>query len=165
MTRQASDSSSQELGEAAEAKAETLRRELDVLLDELKLRGRRMFDVRYQLKAHPGIVAGAGFVLLAGTALTIAGVVRSRRRAHTLKGRLRKLAARLGPGKVAVKTRKRLRAQQKAAAGRGSLGKQLLMLALPRLLPMVLGKLLDKRPAGALPAASTPSRAAITPVR
>jgi hypothetical protein len=169
MTRQAE--SAERTGDTAEDKAEVLRQELDVLLDELKLRGKRMFDLRYQLRNHPGLLAGAGVLVLAGAAVGVAGAIRRRRRAHSLQGKLQKVlaaltaGAALGSGKVAAAGRKaRPLIRQQAAGNGGALAKQLLMLALPRLLPLVLGKLIDTRqgsktpPLAAVPRAPAGSR-------
>jgi hypothetical protein len=146
-------------GQTAGDKAEVLRQELDVLLDELKLRGKRMFDLRYQLRNHPGVVAGAGLLVLAGAAVGVAGAIRRRRRARSLQGKLQRIVAALsagaalGSGTVAAAGRKAgPLIRQQASGTTGVLAKQLLMLALPRLLPLVLGKLIDKRHRAAGPA-------------
>jgi hypothetical protein len=164
MTRQGE--SAQQAGETAEDKAETLRQELDVLLDELKLRSKRMFDLRYQLRNHPGLVAGAGALVLAGAAIGVAGAIRRRRHARSLQGKLQKLlavlaagAARGSTGVAAAGRKARPLLRQQAAGNTGLIAKQLLMLALPRLLPLVLGKLLDKRQAAATPSLTPVSEA------
>jgi hypothetical protein len=137
--------------EPAEQRAEHLRRELDVLLGELRTRGKRAFDLRYQMKQHPALVAGAGALVLAGLGLMVAQVVRRQRRKHSVRARLSALSAlvqeRAAAGITAARTGvagKRKRRQEQQPGNVGPLLKAAIGLALPRLLPLVIGKVLDR---------------------
>jgi len=138
--------------EPAEQRAETLRRELDVLLGELRTRGKRAFDLRYQLQKHPAVVAGAGALVLAGVGLVVARVVRRQRRKHSVRARLAALSAlvqeRAAAGITAARTGKigkRKRRRDEEPGNLGPLVKAAIGIALPRLLPLVISKLLQGR--------------------
>jgi hypothetical protein len=137
--------------EPAEQRAETLRRELDVLLGELRTRGKRAFDVRYQLTKHPALVAGAGALVLAGVGLLVAQAVRRQRRKHSVRARLAALSSlvqeRAAAGITAARTGvagKRKRRQEQEPGNFGPLLKAAIGIALPRLLPLVIGKVLER---------------------
>lgn len=138
-------------GEPAEQRAKTLRRELDVLLGELKTRGKRAFDVKYQLQQHPAVVAGAGALVLAAVGLGIAQAVKRQRRRHSVKARLAALSAlvqeRAAAGLTAARTGKASRKvrKQQGADSSNQLVKAAIAIVLPRLLPMLISKLMDGR--------------------
>jgi hypothetical protein len=158
--------------EPAEQRAETLRRELDVLLGELRTRGKRAFDLRYQMRQHPAIVAGAGAVVLAGVGLVVAQMVRRQRRKRSVRARLSALSAlvqeRAAAGITAARTGavgRRRRRREQEPGNIGPLVKAAIGIALPRLLPLLIGKLLKggglARPRPALVAGNgnaTPAR-------
>jgi hypothetical protein len=153
MTRSEDEAATEENpSEPAEQRAETLRRELDVLLGELRTRGKRAFDLRYQMQKHPALVAGAGALVLAGVGFVVAQAVSRRRHRHSVRARLAALsalvqeraaagitAARTG---VAGKTRRRKRRREEEPGNLGPLLKAAVGIALPRLLPLIIGKLL-----------------------
>jgi hypothetical protein len=136
--------------EPPEQRAETLRRELDLLLGELRSRGKRAFDVRYQLQKHPAFVAGVGAVVMVGLGLVVAGVVRRQQRKHSVRARLAALSAlvqeRAAAGITAARTGRtgRKRRQQDPESNLGPLLKAAVGIALPRLLPLVLGKVMKE---------------------
>jgi hypothetical protein len=137
---------------AAEDKAQTLRKELDVLLDELKARGRRAFDVSYQVRQHPALIAGLGLLLVGGVTLAITSAQRRRRQERSLAARLTGVASILSghaPG-----TRPRLVVKKGGGTDFGPLARMALGLVLPKLLPLIAGKLFQQ-PA-ALPAEREP---------
>ena len=109
--------------EPAEQRAERLRRELDVLLGELRTRGKRAFDLRYQMKQHPALVAGAGALVLAGVGLMVAQVVQRQRRKHSVRARLAALSAlvqeRAAAGITAARTGVAGQAQASAGTAAG----------------------------------------------
>jgi hypothetical protein len=138
--------------EPAEQRAETLRRELDVLLGELRTRGKRAFDLRYQLQKHPAVVAGAGALVLAGVGLVVARMVRRQKRKHSVRARMAALSAlvqeRAAAGITAARTGKigkRRRRRDEEPGNAGALVKAAIGIALPRLLPLVLSKVLQGR--------------------
>jgi hypothetical protein len=128
-------------GSAAEDKAQTLRKELDVLLDELKARGRRAFDVSYQIRQHPALIAGLGALLVGGVALAVTSAQRRRREERSLAARLTGIASILA-GQM-PRARPRL-VVKKGGADYGPLAKAALGLLLPKLLPLIAGKLFQQ---------------------
>ena len=131
-------------GKAAEDKAQDLRRELDVLLDELKARGRRAFDVGYQIRQHPAIVAGIGAAILGGVVLAVTSAQRRRRQERSLAARLTGIASILSgqsPG-----TRPKLVLKTSGGTDFGPIAKMAVGLLLPKLLPLVAGKLFQQPP-------------------
>jgi hypothetical protein len=141
-------------GSAAEDKAQTLRKELDVLLDELKARGRRAFDVSYQIRQHPAIIAGLGALLVGGVAMAITSAQRRRREERSLAARLTGIAAILA-GQMPRGARPKV-VVKRGGADYGPLAKAALGLLLPKLLPLIAGKLFQQP--RALPAERRRSR-------
>ena len=155
-TQGADASSDQAAGKAAEEKAQSLRKELDVLLDELKTRGRRAFDVSYQVRQHPAVVAGAGLLVLGGVALALAAAKKRRREQHSLAARLTGIASILAgqtPG-----TRPKLVVKKSSGGDFGPLARAAVGLLLPKLLPLIAGKLFQQP--GALPTSGSARRTA-----
>jgi hypothetical protein len=143
-TREAAEPEAQQGATAAEDKAQTLRKELDVLLDELKARGRRAFDVSYQVRQHPAIVAGLGMLLVGGVALAITSAQRRRRQERSMAARLTGIASILSghtPG-----TRPRLVVKKGGGTDYGPIARMALGLVLPKLLPLIAGKLFQQAP-------------------
>ena len=143
----------------AEERAKTLRRELDVLLDELRMRGKRAFDVKYQIQKHPALLAGAGALVLAGVGFGIAQFVGRQRRRQSVTARLAALSAlvqeRAAAGITAARTGPSRKSRRKAGRisgrkgeqgeGAGSLIRAALAIALPRLLPLVISRVMQGR--------------------
>jgi hypothetical protein len=137
-------------GKAAEEKAQSLRKELDVLLDELKARGRRAFDVSYQVRKHPAVVAGVGLMLVGGVALAVSAAKRRKRQQHSLAARLAGIASVLAgqtPG-----SRPKLVVKKSGGTDFGPFARAAVGLLLPKLLPLIAGKLFQQQPAPPLPA-------------
>lgn len=141
-TREAAAEPEAQSSSAAEDKAQNLRKELDVLLDELKARGRRAFDVSYQVRQHPAIVAGLGLLVVGGVALAVTSAQRRRREERSLAARLSSVASILAGQRVGK--RARVAARRAAGTDYGPILKLAAGLVLPKLLPLIAGKLFQQ---------------------